>query len=250
LSTPDLQLFSLANANGLKFSVTNFGARIVSLFVPDRNGKFDDVVLGYELLDDYVKHDSYYGAIIGRYANRIANGKFSLNGKDYLLTKNSGPNSLHGGPKGFHNVFWKIISQNDSSITLNYLSPDGEEGFPGNLNVKVTYTLSTHNELIIDYEATTDQETIVNLTHHSFFNLKGAGNGDVLDHELVINAEQFCPVNETLIPTGELKNVKGTPFDFLTQHKIGERINQPDEQLKFGNGYDHTYSLNNQVSCH
>jgi aldose 1-epimerase len=238
-----LKSYVLTNADGMKMEVTNFGGRIVSLFAPDKNGKMEDVVLGYDSLKQYLTGNLYFGAMIGRYGNRIAKGKFSLDGKDYQLALNNGANSLHGGPTGFHNVYWKIVPSDDKSLRMAYYSKNGEESYPGNLDVIVTYTLTDKNEVVIDYEATTDQETIVNLTHHSFFNLAGAGQGDVLDHEMTINADDFTPVDGGLIPTGELKKVKGTPFDFAISHKIGERINQPDEQLKFGKGYDHNWVL-------
>jgi aldose 1-epimerase len=238
-----LKIFNLSNANGIKIDVTNYGGKVVSILVPDKNGKEIDIVLGYDSVKEYLMGNLYFGSLIGRYGNRIAKGKFSLNGKEYHLTLNNGPNTLHGGPKGFHQAHWKVVSSNKNSITINYLSPDGEENYPGNLNVTVTYSLSDNNELIIDYEATTDKETVLNLTHHSFFNLAGAGNGDILNHQIMINADEFTPVDSTLIPTGELSKVKGTAFDFTTPHKIGERINQPEEQLKFGRGYDHNFVL-------
>ncbi len=224
-------------------SVINFGARVISLFVPDRNGKLDDVVLGFKSPSDYLEHGSYYGATIGRYANRIAKGKFSLNEKAYQLTVNNGENSLHGGHMGFHEVYWGILPINKNSVLLTYRSKDGEEGYPGNLDVTLTYTLNDNNELSIDYEATTDQDTIVNLTHHSFFNLAGVNGENILSHELMINADEFTPMNNQMIPTGELRNVKGTAFDFNTLHRMGDRIDQPEEQLKVGNGYDHNFVL-------
>lgn len=243
-STADsLKLFSISNSNGVKINVTNFGGRIVSLFVPDKNGQSGDVVLGYDSLKQYLTGNPYFGAMIGRYGNRIAKGKFSLGGKDYQLALNNGANALHGGPQGFHNVYWSIVPFGENSLWMTYQSKDGEEGYPGNLEVSVNYTLINDNELVIDYEAKTDKETIVNLTHHSFFNLAGAGSGDILNHELTINADEFTPVDATLIPTGELRKVKGTAFDFTTPHKIGERIEQADEQLKFGQGYDHNFVL-------
>lgn len=238
-----LKSYVLTNAHGLKMEVTNYGGKIVSLWVPGKDGKAVDVVLGYDSLNQYLHGNLYFGAMIGRYGNRIAKGKFSLGGKAYQLSLNNGANALHGGPGGFHNVYWKIVPFNNTSLRMTYHSKDGEEGYPGNLQVAVTYTLTDKNEVVIDYEATTDQETIVNLTHHSFFNLAGAGNGDILGHILNINAEEFTPVDSTLIPTGELKKVKGTPFDFSTPHKIGERIDQKDEQLRFGKGYDHNWVL-------
>lgn len=242
-----LKSFTLTNANGVKMEVTNYGGRIVSLFVPDKDGKAEDVVLGYDSLRQYLTGNLYFGAMIGRYGNRIAKGKFSLNGKEYQLALNNGANALHGGPRGFHQVYWNVVPK-ENSLEMTYRSADGEENYPGNLSVKVTYSLTDKNEVVIDYEATTDAETIVNLTHHSFFNLAGAGNGDILDHELTIAAEQFCPVDSGLIPSGELKKVKGTPFDFSSPHKIGERINQLDEQLKYGKGYDHNWVLTKKAN--
>lgn len=225
-------------------SVTDFGGRVISLHVPDKNGKMDDVVLGYAQVEQYINGNPYFGSLIGPFANRIAKGKFKLDGKEYQVPINNGDNSLHGGPKGFHNVKWNVEKVNQTELHLSYFSTDGEEGFPGNLSVMVSYSLTHENELIIDYIATTDQTTIVSLTHHSFFNLRGAGNGDVLDHELFINADRFCPVNKDLIPTGELKSVKGGSFDFTTMHRIGQSIDQPDQQLIFGKGYDHNWVLN------
>jgi len=240
-------LYSLQNKNGLRMTVTNFGGRIVSLWVPDRNGDLDDIVLGYDSLTDYLTGNPYFGALIGRYANRVAKGKFILEGREFQLPVNNGINTLHGGPIGFHNVYWTVKpmeSELGERVELNYFSPDNEAGFPGNLSVKVTYTLTHQDELVIDYEASTDQATIVNLTDHSFFNLLGAGKGDILNHRLMINADRYCPVDETLIPTGELKSVKGTPFDFREPHLIGDRIDEQDPQLLIGKGYDHNWVLN------
>ncbi|GHN00980.1 aldose 1-epimerase [Cytophagales bacterium WSM2-2] len=239
-----LKLFSISNANGMKMDVTNYGGRIISLFVPDKNGKSGDVVLGYDSLKQYLTGNLYFGAMIGRYGNRIAQGKFTLNGKAYQLAQNNGVNALHGGTSGYHGVYWDVTQSGNNSLRMTYRSKDGEENYPGNLDVTVTYTLTDGNELVIDYEAATDAETIVNLTHHSFFNLAGAGNGDILNHEMMINANEFTPVDVTLIPTGELRKVKGTNFDFTTPHRIGERIDQKDEQLSFGKGYDHNWVLN------
>lgn len=243
-----LKLYSLANANGMKMDVTNYGGRIVTLFTPDKTGKLGDIVLGYDSLKEYLTGNLYFGSLIGRYGNRIAKGKFSLNGKEYQLALNNGANALHGGPKGFHQVYWKIVSSSPNSVTMTYRSVDGEENYPGNLDVTVTYTLTDANELVIDYEAKTDQETVVNLTHHSFFNLASAGSGDVLNHEMTINANEFTPVDSTLIPTGELRKVKGTPFDFSAPRRIGEQIDQSDEQLKFGKGYDHNFVLRKKAN--
>jgi len=246
---PSLSAMALdiKNKNGLKMKVIPLGGKIVSLEVPDKNGALGDIVLGYDTIEQYISGNAYFGAMIGRYGNRIGKGKFTLEGKEYQLATNNGPNSLHGGPKGFHNVMWNlkpVSTPEGEALKMTYLSADGEEGFPGNLNVKVTYTLSDKNELIIDYVATTDKPTIVNLTHHSFFNLTGDGSKDVLNHEIMINADRFCPVDSSLIPTGELKKVKGTPFDFTKPHTIGERIEKEDQQLKYGKGYDHNWVLN------
>jgi aldose 1-epimerase len=242
-----VSLFTLSNKTGMKAQITNFGGKVVSILVPDRNGLMADVVLGYSTYPEWESGNPYFGAIIGRYANRIANGRFSINGVAYRLELNNGPNALHGGPKyGFHNVLWraKEICMDDAmGIELSHTSPDGEEGFPGNLNVSVIYLLNDKNELIIRYSAKTDLPTPVNMTHHSFFNLHGAGNGDILGHSLMINAEMFTPVDSTLIPTGEILSVIGTPFDFTLFRSIGERINNNDSQIKYGNGYDHNFVL-------
>ena len=242
-----IDLQTLQNKNGLKMSVTNFGGKIVSLWVPDKSGTLGNVVLGYDSVEKYINGNKSFGATIGRYGNRIAKARFSLDGIEYKLTANNGVNTLHGGPNGFNNVYWNVkpvAASNGSALEMTYLSKDGEEGYPGNLSVKVTYTLTEQNEVVIDYEATTDMATIVNLTNHSYFNLAGEGSGDILNHEITINADRFTPVDAGLIPTGELKPVKGTPFDFLKPHKIGERIDQEDPQLKIGKGYDHNYVLN------
>jgi aldose 1-epimerase len=242
-----VDIYTLTNANGASARITNYGGIVVSLNVPDKSGQMGDVVLGYDSLDEYIAANPYFGALIGRYGNRIANGKFSLNGTEYTLAQNNGPNSLHGGEKGFDKVVWTanpIDSADGPALELSYLSQDGEEGYPGNLSVKVVYTLTNNNELKVDYTATTDKDTVINLTHHSYFNLAGAGNGDILGHELTIAADRFTPVDETLIPTGELRPVAGTPFDFTQSTAIGQRIDQDDEQLKFGLGYDHNWVLN------
>ena len=246
-----MQIYSLQNKNGLRMTVTNFGGRIVSLSVPDKNGKSEDIVLGYDSLNQYLTGNPYYGAMIGRYGNRIAKGKFTLEGKEYPLATNNGANALHGGPKGFHNVYWQLepfMMDQTEALQMTYLSKDGEEGYPGNLSIKVVYSLNDQNELMIDYEASTDKPTVLNLTHHTFFNLAGAGSGDILNHEIQINADWFTPVDEGLIPTGELQSVAGTPFDFTQFHKIGERINGDGEQLRFGKGYDHNWVLNKKAN--
>jgi len=241
-----LEAFTIANSNGLKMTVTNFGGRIVSLWVPDKNGASGDIVLGYDDVSNYLHGDPYFGAMIGRYGNRIAKGKFSLDGTDYQLAVNNGANTLHGGPGGFHNVYWKVkpaTTPEGEALEMTYESKNGEEGYPGLLLVKATYILTNKNELVIDYTAITDKPTVVNLTHHSYFNLAGEGSGDILGHSLTLFAGRFTPVDEGLIPTGELKLVEGTPFDFRKPHTIGERINGDDQQLKFGKGYDHNWVL-------
>ena len=248
-----VELFTISNNKGMKVQITNFGGKVVSMLVPDRNGALADVVLGYSAYPEWESGNPYFGALIGRYANRIANGRFAIDGKTYQLAINNGPNALHGGPNfGFHNVLWsarEIYKDDASGIELFYSSPDGEEGYPGKLDVRVTYLLNNNNELIIRYHAQTDQATPVNLTHHSFFNLRGAGNGDILSHNLIINADVFTPVDSTLIPTGELRPVTETPFDFTFFRTIGEKIDQKDAQIEYGNGYDHNYilRLNNNV---
>ena len=242
-----VELFMLSNKNGLEMTVTNFGAIIVSLMVPDKNGNLVDVVLGHDSIDDYQKSpEPYYGAICGRTANRIAKGKFTLDGKNYTLAVNNGPNSLHGGLKGFNAVVWDAKQIDAQTLELAYLSKDGEEGYPGNLNVLVTYKLTDDNAVQIDFKATTDQATIHNLTNHSFFNLSGAGDEHIGDHLLQINADTYLPTDNTAIPYGKPENVEGTPMDFRELHEIGARINDDFEQLIFGKGYDHTYVLNKQ----
>lgn len=246
-ASDSFQTFTLSNANGMKVTITPIGGHIMSIQLPDKSGKLVDVALGYDSAKEYVGGKGFYGSTVGRYANRIAKGKFSLDGKDYQLSVNNGENTLHGGPGGFHNVTWnakEITTYEGKGIELSYLSKDGEEGYPGNLNAKVVFSLSDSNELKIQYEATTDKATPVNLTNHTYFNLKGEGNGDILDQEVTVNADKFLPVDKGLIPTGELRPVKGTAFDFTTPHTIGERINSDDEQIKVGGGYDHCFVLN------
>lgn len=242
-----VELYTLTNRNGLEAKVMTYGGVVVSLKVPDRNGNLADVVLGYDNLTGYLQDTSYFGSIIGRYANRIAKGKFTLNGVEYKLATNNGENHLHGGIKGFDKVVWDGSATkipNGVRLKLAYISRDMEEGYPGNLLLTVFYTLTNSNELKIDYWATTDKDTVVNLTQHSYFNLAGEGTGDILKHELVINANRFTPVDSTLIPTGELRSVSGTPLDFLRPTPIGARINQEEEQLKLGKGYDHNFVIN------
>jgi aldose 1-epimerase len=241
-------VYTLQNVHKMQARVTNYGGILVSLLVPDKTGQLDDVVLGYDSLATYEKNNNpYFGALIGRYGNRIGKGKFTLNGKEYTLALNNGPNHLHGGLKGFDKVVWTVSEKESSperSIVLTYLSKDGEEGYPGNLSVKVVYTLTDNDELKIEYSATTDKPTVLNLTHHSYFNLEGAGRGSILAHELMIDADTFAPVDSTLIPTGELRPVRGTPFDFRKATTIGARISGDNEQLRYGKGYDHNFVLN------
>ena len=243
----EVNLYTLKNNKGMVVKITNYGGIIQTLTAPDRNGKYEDVVLGYDSLNQYVNNSPYFGAIIGRYGNRIAKGRFVLNGVEYKLATNNGPNSLHGGNKGFDKRVWKAKPfETDSTVglELTYLSKDGEEGYPGNLKVKVVYTLDNHNALRMEYWATTDKPTPVNLTNHSYFNFTGCKT-NIYGHKLWINANHFLPVDSTLIPTGEIRSVKGTPFDFTTPTEIGARINADDIQLKYGRGYDHCWVLNN-----
>jgi aldose 1-epimerase len=245
-----VDLYTLINKNGMEAKITNYGGIVVSLTAPDREGKFSDIVLGVNTLEEYIKGHPYFGCIVGRYGNRIAQGMFTLNGVKHTLAKNNGENHLHGGIKGFDKVVWtakEIKGNNDGvGLQLTYVSKDGEEGYPGNLTSIVTYTLTNKNELKIDYSATTDKDTIVNLTHHSYFNLAGEGSGDILNHELMINADKFTPIDKTLIPLGELRNVKGTPMDFTKPTSIGARINNEDDQISFGLGYDHNWVINKE----
>lgn len=242
----EVQVFTLINKSGIEVRILDYGGIVVSLKVPDRNGVMGDVVLGFDNLDDYVTKSPYFGCLVGRFGNRIAGGKFTLNGKQYTLALNNDDiNSLHGGLIGFDKVIWDAataLTPSGPALTLTYVSPDGEEGFPGTLSVTAVYTLTEDNALALDYTAVTDQDTVVNLTHHSYFNL--ACKGDVLDHVVTINADAFTPVDEALIPTGAVCPVEGTPFDFRKPRKIGERINSPDPQLKCGGGYDHNWVLN------
>jgi len=242
-----VELFTLTNAHGIEVRAINYGGIIVSLRVPDRAGHLGDVVLGYDSLDGYLKATPYFGAIVGRYGNRIAKGAFTLEGRTYKLVTNNGPNHLHGGTRGFDKVVWKADPFDGPSgvgVVLTYTSPDGEEGYPGTLNARVTYTLTDRDELSFEYFATTDKATPINLTQHSYFNLAGEGTRDVLDHQLTIDADRYTPVDATLIPTGELASVAGTPFDFRKATAIGARIEEKDEQIMRGGGYDHNFVLN------
>ena len=236
-------LYTLKNGTGMVVKITNQGAKIVQILVPDKSGQLGDVVLGYETVDQYVAGRASYGAIIGRYANRIAKGRFTLNGQEYQLPVNNGPNHLHGG-RGSHFRVWDAKQIDDRSVRLTYVFKDGEEGYPGNTTLTVVYTVTDDQELKIAYEAVTDKPTVINFTNHAFFNLAGEGKGDILGHELTINADRFTPIDATSIPTGELRAVTGTPFDFTRPMKIGARISNADEQLKFGTGYDHNFVLN------
>lgn len=239
----EVKIFTLTNSKGMVVKVTEYGATLTELWVPDRHGKFADVVLGFDRLDEYVNRPSYFGPIVGRVANRIAQGRFTLDGKEYTLAKNNGPNHLHGGVKGFDKRVWKSrplpATANEVAIEFTYTSPDGEEGYPGTLNVTVVYTLTDANELRLDYTATTDEATPINLSNHSFFNLAGSSN--ILGHVLTINADRYTPVDKTLIPTGEIFPVKDTGLDFTKPRRIGERI---DEFRSFPGGYDHNFVLN------
>jgi aldose 1-epimerase len=239
-----VDIYTLTNANGMKAKIMTYGGIVTELHVPDRDGKLADVVLGFDDLKSYLAGHPHFGAVAGRVANRIAKGKFTLDGKEYKLAVNNGPNSLHGGKVGFDKKVWKAESfegKDGVGVKMIYTSPDGEEGYPGTLTTTMTYTLTDKNELRIDYHATTDKPTIVNLTNHSYFNLAGHDSGNVLAHEMTIEADKYTPADDTLIPTGELASVKGTPLDFTTPHTIGERSGQIDKRI---GGYDHNYVLN------
>jgi len=239
-----VKLYTLKNKQGASVSITNYGGRVVSLLVPDKNNKLTDVVLGYDSIGAYRKKgEPFFGALIGRYGNRIGKGKFTLDGKEYQLQLNDGVNTLHGGTDGFFGKVWDAKQLDSTKLELSYVSKDGEAGYPGKLDVKVIYTLTDDNALQIDYEATTDKTTIVNLTNHAYFNLNGEGDSTILDHELMIDASAYTPVDSTLIPTGKLQPVAGTAFDFNKAKLVGKQIGDNDEQLKFGKGYDHNFAL-------
>jgi aldose 1-epimerase len=241
-----IERYTLKNSHGMEVDVITWGAIVQRIVVPDRTGASSDVALGFDTLEGYLGQHPYFGAIVGRYGNRIANATFTLNGKKYQLAANNGPNSLHGGLKGFDKRVWKarpLAASAGQAVELTYVSQDGEEGYPGTLTTKVTYTLTEANELRIDYHLTTDADTVANVTNHSYFNLAGQGTGDVLKHEVRIQADRFTPVNATLIPTGELRPVQGTPFDFRAPTAIGARIDKTDEQITYGKGYDHNWVL-------
>jgi aldose 1-epimerase len=252
--TPDgtpVSIYTLTNRKGAEARIITYGGAVVSLKVPDRNGQLGDVLLGFDTLEGYEKqNNSYIGALIGRYGNRIARGHFTLDGVGYQLAINNPPNHLHGGVRGFDKRIWEarpLTTSAGPALELTYQSHDGEEGYPGNLSVKVVYTLTNNNELRIDYSATTDKDTIINLTQHNYYNLAGEGSGDILRHQLQINASRFTPTDATAIPTGELRAVRGTPFDFTRPVEIGARINADDEQIKFGHGYDHNFVVDGRM---
>ena len=244
-------LFTLTNVDGMVAEIIDYGGIVVSLKTPDREGKLDDVVLGYDNFSGYLNDKAYLGAVAGRYANRIAKGKFSIDGQEFQLATNNGPNHLHGGVRGFDKRLWTATATIDGGqpqLKLEYLSADGEEGYPGNLQVTVTYTLTEKNELRIQYHATTDKPTLCNLTHHSYWNLGGSASKSILDHQLRFHCDKFTPTDDTSIPTGELREVKGTPFDFTTSHAIGHRIEADNPQLKLGHGYDHNFVINGEAA--
>ncbi len=239
-----VKIFTLKNQKGMEITVTNFGGRIVSWLVPDKKGAMEDVVFGFDSINGYLgAKDTYFGAAVGRYGNRIAKGEFAIGDIQYKLAQNNGVNSLHGGVVGFSKKVWDVVQKSPAELNLKLVSPDMDEGFPGELNVDMTYRLTNENELIIQYEAKCDKPTVINLTNHSFFNLHGAGNGTILDHQLTINADYFTPIDSTLIPTGELAAVENTPFDFRNTTTIGSRINSDHQQIKYGLGYDINFLL-------
>ena len=239
------KLFTLRNKNDIEVTITNYGGKVVAINVPDKNGKFGDIVLGYDNIEETVKGNLYFGALIGRYGNRIAKGKFTIDDKEYTLKTNNGYNALHGGEIGYNDVVWDA-KQEGNKLKLKHLDKDMHEGYPGNLDVIVVYELTDENELKITYDATTDKATPVNLTHHSFFNLNGAGNGTVLDHILMMNADHYTPIDTTMIPTGELAKVTGTPFDFTNPTEMGKNIDADNQQIKNGFGFDHNWVLNGE----
>ena len=245
----DINQYILKNSNGMQITIINYGGIITSWKAKDRDGSYEDIVLGFDNLSDYESSSPYFGALIGRYGNRIKEGKFSLDGVDYTLEVNNGENHLHGGVKGFDKVIWEVekeVKESSASLILTHISTDMEEGYPGNLDVKVIYTLTNDDELKVRYEAETDKKTIVNLTQHSYFNLSANLSRDILAHQITIDADSFLPVDKTLIPSGELRDVEGTPFDFRVPKRVGDDINEDYTQLTFGNGYDHCWVLNNQ----
>jgi len=243
-----VDIYTISNNNGIELKITNYGAKVVSLVVPDSKGVPEDIVLGYETFGEYISGNTYFGAIIGRYANRIANARFFIDKEEYLITRNEENNHLYGGIKGFDNMVWDVEDSNSRSLVLNLLSEAGDEGYPGNLSVKVKYSINDNNEFRVDFFATTDNTTIVNLTHHSFFNLGGVYEKirEISGHEIMINADFFIPVREDLIPTGEIKNVEGTPLDFRSPALIGKGLKSDYDQIRFSGGYDHNFVINGQ----
>jgi len=245
----EVYLLTLTNKAGNVIRLTNFGAKINWIEVPDKNGKKDNITFGYDTFEETLQGDMSFGSVVGRFANRIAHGKFTLDGVVYNTPLNNGPNTLHGGPLGWHSVVWNTEILKESkfpAVKFTYISPDMEEGFPGTVNAAITYTWTDNNEIVMEYVCTTDKKTVVNVTNHAYFNLHGAGNGDILDHILTLKASVFTPVDSVMIPTGEIRPVAGTPFDFNTPHKIGERIGENYDQLILGKGYDHNYILDNK----
>ncbi|TAL68293.1 MAG: galactose mutarotase, partial [Bacteroidetes bacterium] len=245
----EVYLLTLTNKEGNVIRLTNFGAKITWIEVPDKNGKRDNITFGYDTFEETFKGDMSFGSVVGRYANRIAKGKFKLDGVEYTLPLNNGPNTLHGGPAGWHSVVWntEVLKKNKlPSVKFTYVSPDMEQGFPGTVTVSVVYTWTDSNAIVMDYTCTTDRKTVVNVTNHAYFNLHGAGNGDILDHVLTLKADAFTPVDSVMIPTGEIRPVAGTPLDFTSPHTIGERIGEKYDQLILGKGYDHNYILKNK----
>jgi len=245
----EVYLLTLTNSAGNVIRLTNFGAKITWIEIPDKNGKKDNITFGYDTFDETINGDMSFGSVVGRFANRIAGGKFMIDGVEYTCPLNNGPNTLHGGPKGWHSVVWdtEVIKESKvPAVKFTYVSPDLEQGFPGTVTVSVVYTWTDNNEIVMDYTYSADKKTVVNVTNHAYFNLHGAGNGDVLDHVLTLKASAFTPVDSVMIPTGELRQVAGTPFDFTTPHTIGERIGENYEQLILGKGYDHNYILDNK----
>lgn len=240
----ETSLYTLSNSKGMQVTITTYGARVVTLTAPDRNGKMADVTLGFDNLDGYLKDNPYFGSIVGRYGNRIAKGRFKLDGAEYKLAVNNGANTLHGGLKGFDKRVWTAKQDGPAKVEMTYVSADGEEGYPGNMTTVVNYMLTDDNALQIDYSIRTDKATVKNVTNHAYFNLAGEGEGDILGHQVTLYADRFTPVDAGLIPTGELRPVAGTPFDFRESHAIGERIDADDEQIKLGKGYDHNFVLN------
>lgn len=249
VDTKPVTLYYLRNKNNFQAAVTNYGARMVGFVLPDKDGKLRDIVIGFDNVNDYITaKERYYGCIVGRFGNRIAKGQFTLDGKTYQLDLNNGVNTLHGGRTGFHSRVWDAVQPDSQTLVLTYIAADGEEGYPGKMTTQVTYKLTDDNELQISYEISTDKKTIVNVTNHNYWNLNGEGSGSINNHELLIKAAKYTPVDSTLIPTGKLEPVAGTPFDFTTFHKIGERVEADNIQLRYGKGYDHNFVLDKGIT--